>query len=152
MVSRIPSPLPCLKVLEVFDAGSIVCLYGTKAWRKWMLASALSQHSTCSSELFSWLQSEFVQLRHTCKPLRYKGVSPRKRSLWADTCHFWHHKAFKWSYVWQEEQKCGKPKLRCIDKCITSNCGITTVFCLLGANHIRCQPDTTTVWIVSNPL
>lgn len=77
-VSRIPSPLPCLKVLEVFDVGSIVCLHGTRAWQKGVLASALSQHSTCSPELVSWLQSEFVQLRPTCKPPRYKAGSPKR--------------------------------------------------------------------------
>lgn len=37
-----------------------------------------AQHSICSPELVSWLQSEFVQLRHTCKPPRYKAVSPKR--------------------------------------------------------------------------
>lgn len=42
IVSRIPSPLPCLKVLEVFDAGSIVFLHSTKAWQKWECWHVLS--------------------------------------------------------------------------------------------------------------
>lgn len=125
MVSRIPSPLPCLR------CSMWAALCACTAQRPGR-SESVGKCSQPAQHLLSWacqrLQNEFVQLRHTCKPPRCKAVSPRKSSLWADTCHFRHHKAFKWNYVWQEEQKCGKPKLRCINKLITSHCGITTVF------------------------
>lgn len=67
-----------------------------------------------------WGSSRWVWNKSYCHCVRLASDVVRFAPYKKKYCGYTTVKAFKWSYVWQEEQKCGKPKLRCFDKLTTS--------------------------------